>query len=147
MPTLFDPSAREKIVARLSNLTSDRRPLWGRLDAARVQTHLSDQLRMALGDVVCKPKNTPFQYPVIRQLIVYVLPWPKGAPTAPELLATAPAEFEADKQTLLQLIERVGTRKPEESFGDHPAFGRLSRRAWGVLAWRHLDHHLRQFGL
>lgn len=147
MPTLFDPSAREKIIARLSNLTSDRRPLWGRLDAARVQTHLSDQLRMALGDVVCKPKNTPFQYPVIRQLIVYVLPWPKGAPTAPELLATAPAEFEADKQTLLQLIERVGTRKPEESFGVHPAFGRLSRRAWGVLAWRHLDHHLRQFGL
>lgn len=147
MPTLFDPSARGKIVSRLSNLTSDRRPLWGRLDAARVQTHLSDQLRMAVGDVICQPKNTPFRYPVLRELIVYVLPWPKGAPTAPELLATAPAEFEADRQTLLQLIERVGTRKPEESFGDHPAFGRLSRRAWGVLAWRHLDHHLRQFGL
>jgi hypothetical protein len=147
MSSIFDPSDRGKIVARLSNLTPDRRPLWGRLDAARVQTHLSDQLRMAVGDVVCKPKNTPFRYPVIQQLIVYVLPWPKGAPTAPELLATVPTEFEADRKVLVQLIERVGTRKPEEPFGDHPAFGRLSRRAWGVLAWRHLDHHLRQFGL
>jgi hypothetical protein len=147
MPTLFDPSARGKIVSRLSNLTSDRRPLWGRLDAARVQTHLADQLRMAVGDVICRSKNTPFRYPVLRELIVYLLPWPKGAPTAPELLATHPAEFETDRQTLLQLVERVGTLKPGVTFGEHPAFGRLSRRAWGVLAWRHLDHHLRQFGL
>jgi hypothetical protein len=147
MPTLFDPSARAKLVSRLSGLTPDRRPLWGRLDAARVQTHLAAQLRMALGDLTCRSKNTPFRYPVVRELIIYVLPWPKGAPTAPELLATEPADFEADRQALIQLVERMGTRNPEEPFGEHPAFGPLSRRAWGVLGWRHLDHHLRQFGL
>src|SRR5215211_1767634 len=98
MPTLFDPSARGQIVSRLSKLTPARRPLWGRMDAARVQIHLIDSLRMAVGDLVCKPKNTPVRYPVLRQLIIYVLPWPKGAPTAPELLATAPAEFEEDRR-------------------------------------------------
>jgi hypothetical protein len=148
MPTLFDPSARGKIVSRLSGLTPDRRPLWGSLDAPRLQTHLADQLRMTLGDIHCRSKGgRAFRTPPLRELLIYIVPFPKGLPTAPELLASAPADFEADRQTLLELIGRVGTRKPGESWGEHPAFGPISRRAWGVLGWRHLDHHLRQFGL
>ncbi|MES1242628.1 MAG: DUF1569 domain-containing protein [Acidobacteriota bacterium] len=147
MPTLFDPSARGELVSRLSRLTPDRRPLWGRMDASLMQVHLIGSLRLATGELVCKPKKTILGYPGVRELLIHVLPWPKGAPTAPELLVASSAEFEADRKTLRELVEQVGTRKPEEPFAAHPAFGRLSRRTWGVLGWRHIDHHLRQFGL
>jgi len=147
MPTLFDPSARAQIISRVSRLTPDRQPLWGRMNAGQVQTHLADQLRSGLGDLACRSKGGPFRYFPLRELIIYLLPWPKGVPTAPELLSTTPAEFAGDQKALTQLIERFGARKPGEPWGEHPAFGRISRRAWGVLAWRHLDHHLRQFGL
>jgi hypothetical protein len=147
MPTLFNPSERQKMAARIAQLTPESRPLWGSMNASQVQTHLADQLRLALGDLACKSKKTPFRYPPLRELIVYILPWPKGVPTAPELLATSPAEWEKDREALLGQIERFGTRTRGGSWPEHPAFGRLSGRAWGVLAWRHLDHHLRQFGV
>ena len=147
MPTLFDPSARAQIVSRLSRLAPDRQPLWGRMNAGQVQTHLADQLRSGLGDLACRSRGGPFRFFPLRELIIYLLPWPKGVPTAPELLSTSPAEFAGDQKVLAELVERFGTRKDGEPWGEHPAFGRISRRAWGVLAWRHLDHHLRQFGL
>jgi len=75
------------------------------------------------------------------------MPWPRGrVHTSPELLQTAPsASFESDRDELIRLIKAFADLPPE-SPGMHPMFGRLSHRLWGILAWRHLDHHLRQFG-
>jgi hypothetical protein len=75
-----------------------------------------------------------------------VLPFPKGAPTAPELLAAPPATVEDEKRTLLDLVARLG-RGPREGAGStHPLFGPLSRSEWSALVYKHSDHHLRQFG-
>jgi hypothetical protein len=30
---------------------------------------------------------------------------------------------------------------------DRAVFGRISGRSWGALQYKHLDHHLRQFGV
>lgn len=147
MNSLFDPEARGRVVARVGRLTPGAVRQWGQMSVAEVQVHLAGQLRMALGELPVAPKRVPLRYPVLKQLAVYWLPWPKGAPTAPELRATPPAEWESDRAALLELIERFAARGPREKWPDHPAFGRLSGRAWGVLAYRHLDHHLRQFGV
>jgi hypothetical protein len=101
---------------------------------------------MALGDLPVAAKATPIRYPPLKQLIVYVAPFPKNVPTAPELLARAPGDWSSDVHALLGLVDRVVARGPSARWPDHPAFGRLSPRAWGVLMYRHMDHHLRQFG-
>ena len=77
------------------------------------------------------------------------MPWPKGAPTADEFIqgkkGTPPTDFEQDKQKLLLTIHRFASYA--EPFAPSPVFGPMSNRAWGRLMWRHIDHHLRQFGL
>jgi hypothetical protein len=147
MPTLFDDAARADLRARIERLTPDRRPLWGRMDAGRMIVHLTAQLRAGLGELACAPRKTPLNNWLMRRLIVYVLPWPRGSPTAPEFMAQPAATWDQDFAALRAAIDRFAARGPGGPWAEHPAFGPLTGRMWGVLAWRHLDHHLRQFGL
>ena len=148
MKTLFDPAARDGIRARIDHLAPRQKPLWGRMDAARVIVHLTAQLRAGLGEMECAPKKTPLNNWFMRRMIVYVLPWPKGSPTAPEFLTQPSATWDEDVAALRSAIDRFSARgEAGGPWSPHPAFGPLTTRMWGVLAWRHLDHHLRQFGV
>ncbi|HEX6368963.1 MAG TPA: DUF1569 domain-containing protein [Longimicrobium sp.] len=147
MPTLFDPAARERILSRVDRLTAQQKPLWGKMDAGRMIVHLAAQLHTGLGELKCEPKKTPFDNWLMRRLIVYWMPWPRGTPTAPEFLAQPSTTWDQDMATLRSAIARFGARGEGGDWPRHPAFGALNGRMWGVLAWRHLDHHLRQFGV
>jgi hypothetical protein len=87
-----------------------------------------------------------FQVFPLKHLILYVLPFPKGAPTAPELKPAVAGSLEEERKALLELLERIGTG-PQEGVGPaHPLFGPLTWREWGVATYKHTDHHLKQFG-
>jgi hypothetical protein len=146
MKSIWETGARRELQTRFGALKPDARPAWGRMNAPKMVTHVADSLRMALGELACSPKASPLRYTPIKQLVIYVLPWPKGVPTAPELLARAPASWATDVADLNGLIERLGSRGPAGPFGVHPAFGRLTGRTWGALMYRHMNHHLTQFG-
>lgn len=147
MNSLFDNEARSSVHHRSDSLIRDRPALWGRMDAHRMVCHLADQLRIALGDIKAESRPGLLRFRPLRQILVYWLPWPKGKiPTAPEMLTTAPSAWDHDVNALHMLIDRFGTRNPSAAWAVHPAFGPLSGREWGVLCWKHLDHHLRQFG-
>ena len=147
MKTLFEESARGAILSRLDSVTADSRPRWGKMNAERMLTHLVEAMRMAIGELATKPKRLPTRFPPLRQLFVYWLPWPKGLPTAPELRPSNSRTIEESKRELTRLIADFSTRTAQKKWPDHPAIGNLRCRGWGVLVWRHLDHHLRQFGV
>lgn len=148
MNTLWDPAAAREIRGRVAQLTPDLPRRWGRMSVQQMVCHLSESLRMAIGELRVAPKRLPIRYTPLKQLIVYVAPFPKNAPTAPELtIAATPRPWADDLSTLQQLIDRFTARPADAEWPEHPAFGRLSRRAWGVLGYRHIDHHLRQFGV
>jgi len=112
--------------------------------------HLNRSLKMALGDLAIPVRKTFLGNRVVRHLVIHRLPFPKGAPTSPML--QTPAEeaagrFEADRAEMRELVARFGRCVPEGIWAPHPAFGDLSGRDWGVLVARHMDHHLRQFGI
>ena len=109
--------------------------------------HLKRSALMALGElpVACKNKRA-FQVFPVKHLILHVAPFPKSAPTAPELLVSEAGTVDAIRSDLVSLVERIGAG-PREGHGPvHPLFGRLSFREWGVATYKHMDHHLRQFG-
>lgn len=143
--TLFNPAARAAIRAHVDRLTPQHTPRWGRMDAGRMVVHVTAQLCAALGELPCTPQKTPFNNWLMRRLIVYG-PWPRGAPTAPEFLATPPATWDEDVAALRGALDRFGARDERGAWPEHPAFGPLTGRMWGILSWRHMDHHLRQFG-
>lgn len=151
METLFDAETRRQVQARIQEMGPDCRRHWGSMTVPQALSHMGDQLAMALGDIDAVPVRGPLSWPPLKQLVLYVLPWPKNAKTAPELLQTRIEDVEVARRRLLQLIDRFVALGDSSGDGDgfsrHPLFGSLSTRTWGSLAWRHLDHHLRQFGL
>ena len=146
--SMWDPTLRGAFLQRVKKLTADTKPGWGKFHAAAMLAHLNDSYRMCTGELPVKSKNLPLRYTPIKQLVIYVLPFPKGAPTAPELLARGDAaQLTIEQAAFRALATRVAAKPATDSWPDHPAFGTLSHKAWGVLAWRHTDHHLRQFGV
>ena len=145
MKSLWQESARAEVLERIGRLSPERRPSWGRMSAPRMVAHLNDALRMAFGEVPTRSKRLPLRHPPLKQLIIYWMPFPKSAPTAPELLAREPAEWRAELDACRALVGRFGSEPADREWPEHPAFGRLTARQWGILAYRHTDHHLRQF--
>ncbi len=149
MRSLWNEIDRKNLLVRIDKLAPNAKPRWGRMSAGQTLAHLADWMRVLTGDLKVKNKNTPFRFPVIKHLIIYVAPFPKNVPTAPELLKADPVEWTDEMRDLKELIQRAPAKRddPNAMWPDHPAFGRMSVRAWGVLGYRHTDHHLRQFGV
>ena len=146
--SIWNNSVRTAIADRAQRVSADAKPGWGKMNASAMMAHINDSLRMAFGDLPVKSKNLPLRYKPIRKLFIYYLPMPKGAPTAPELIARCPdAVLEDEKKAFAELINRCGAVTPSTRFGEHPAFGDLSYDEYGVLLAKHTDHHLRQFGV
>jgi hypothetical protein len=110
--------------------------------------HLVDALKMTLGELAV-PDRGPvlLRLPPLRHAIIYWLPFPKGAPTSPVLLARAATDWDGELRDLNELLARFAARRPDDAWPEHPAFGALDGRDWGTLVFRHMDHHLRQFGV
>ncbi|NQW03661.1 MAG: DUF1569 domain-containing protein [Acidobacteria bacterium] len=146
MPTLWNDAERQALVTRLRQVTPDAQPGWGSLTARGVLAHLHDAARMALGELDVASKKLPIRFPPLKQLIIYVVPFPKGAPTAPELIARQADDWTAEMAATEQAIDRLVAKGASFRWPNHPAFGSLTHNAWGVLIYRHMDHHLKQFG-
>lgn len=146
MPTIWNPADREAILARFERLSPEARPKWGKLDAPRMVTHVTDTLRSGIGEVTLRPTRSPLQYWPVNTLVMFYLPWPKGAGTAPELLERKPTEWKAELETLRAAVDRFIAREISGPWPAHVTFGRINGEQWGRLTHRHFEHHLGQFG-
>jgi hypothetical protein len=146
--SMWDPAVRSAFAHRVDKLSADTKAGWGKMNASGMLAHLNDSYRMCTGELAVKPKNLPLRFTPIKQLIIYVLPFPKGAPTAPELVARCNgASLDAEKAALLAMFSRLGAVKTGDALQPHPAFGPLTHAQDGALMAKHTEHHFRQFGL
>jgi hypothetical protein len=109
--------------------------------------HVTTGVGQGLGEVELDPPSGPLTRWPLNWLLIHVVPFPKNAPGPPDMLARAPSTFDADIATLRGMIERYANQDPKRKWPESRVFGRISGRSWGVLQYKHLDHHLRQFGL
>lgn len=144
--TMLNEKDRTQLLERLRRLSPDASPQWGSLDAPRMLCHVADQMRVALGDVPSQPVHTFLTRTLVKSMVVNTgLKAPRGKiQTAPEMLVSRPKSWETDLADCLELAQRVGRGSARAV---HPTFGPLSPEEWGRLCWKHLDHHLVQFGV
>ena len=147
MGSILKESDRAEIAGRLRSLTALSTRQWGTLDVIGMLQHLNLSARMTLGELpVASSNKRVFQTFPLKHLILYVLPFPKGAPTAAELKPAEASSFETERAALLEMLERIGTG-PSEGVGPaHPLFGPMTWKEWGVVTYKHANHHLKQFG-
>jgi hypothetical protein len=117
------------------------------MSAPQMLAHLVDWMRMARGELPTAMMHRRLRYPPIKQLAIYWIPFPKGVPTAPELITRAASDWTGEHAALSRYIESFANKREMQVWPEHPAFGNISADAWGVLGYRHTDHHLRQFGV
>ncbi len=146
MKTLWNETNRRELHARIARLTPTTTPVWGRMNAPQMVAHLAEAVRMATGETPIAMRKTAYRYPVIKHLLVYLVPIPKGLPTAREL-QRVPRAWDVEVADLRGMLEKFAARDRNSPWPPHPALGPLGPHAWGVLTLRHCDHHLRQFGV
>lgn len=145
MPSFYDPARRQELLDRLARLTPERTPAWGRFTAPRMVRHLIESLKLATGELVVAPRYLPLRA-VTKRVAIHWIPWPRGAKTAPELLAGVPGSWDADVAQLRERLVKLPVPSETDALPEHPLFGAMSKHDWGVLLYRHVDHHLTQFG-
>jgi len=147
MGSILNESDRAAITERLRALPASATRQWGSMDVTGMLQHLRLSAQMALGELSLPSANKrAFQMFPLKHLALYVIPFPKGAPTAGGLKPDASSAFEEERAALLELLARIGIGPREGDGPEHPLLGPLNRREWGVVTYKHTDHHLKQFG-
>lgn len=146
--TLFDPICWADIERRVAALRPDQPRQWGKMTLAQALWHLAAGIDAATG---ARPIPQKFLGkllgPFFRGALLGPKPFSKNSPTAPEFVTEEACAFESERARLLAAIRTFVEQGPE-SAARHPHgfLGRLSGAEWGRIQWKHLDHHLRQFG-
>jgi hypothetical protein len=148
---LFDEKNCAAIVARINRLTPDSKAAWGKMNVCEMLCHCADGIKMATGERAVADKSSFLFRTLVKPLVIHVFPMPKSAPTADEInpakSGTRPSEFDADRQALLDAVEGLCALPVDFAFSNHALFGKLTRKEWGLIGHKHLDHHLKQFGV
>ena len=149
---LHDAASLEAIETRLAVLSPESTRRWGRMSAHQAVCHLNDAFEWAAGRRTAgSVKGPPLPAFLLRWIALYLpFPWPKGVPTMPSADqmkdGTPPGEFDEDMARLVTLAREFSEWPSEDPRPPHPIFNEMSRKGWGRWAYRHMDHHLRQFG-
>jgi hypothetical protein len=150
MKNLFDAATAADVKLRLARLRPDSKRLWGKMNAPQVVAHCSAGLDMATGDIL-PPRM------MIGRLIGGIIkrlalgndePMRPNSPTVPLLMVSNERDLDAERTGLRDRIDRfVAKGASGVTKHPHPFFGSLTPEQWAELMYKHLDHHLRQFGV
>jgi hypothetical protein len=148
MPTLLDPAECERTLQRLGTLTADSKPLWGRMNAAQMLAHCRVAMEVAQGKMQLKRMWLGFLIgPLVKRMVVGPKPFQRNGPTAPEFRMTGEHDFATERKALedtLRAFQAGGAAGISKE--PHPFFGKMTTGEWETLQWKHVDHHLQQFG-
>jgi hypothetical protein len=148
MNDLFDPESVRRILQRLSQLEAGKPPLWGKMNAAQMLTHCQAPFSVYFGELRLRQSFAGLLFGRMAKRKLFAdKPWPRGLPTAREFVITEDRAFEAEREKLAGQIERFSSSSILLHPPRHPFFGKMSAQEWSRLAYKHLDHHLQQFGV
>jgi hypothetical protein len=144
---LFDPAVKKEIMDRIGKLTPQSQRQWGKMDAAQMLAHVQVPMEVALGTHTIKGKGLmKLILPLFKKMLYDERPWKRSLPTDKTFIMTDTAkDFDTEKNKLLDMVNRfTETNMINEK---HPVFGKLTKEQWSKATWKHLDHHLQQFGV
>jgi hypothetical protein len=149
MKSLLDKNAYQEAIQRIQNLHPELEPQWGKMNVAQMQAHLQQSFKVPLSE-------TPMPRMFIGRLIGWMVkpklynaePFKRNLPTAPDFVIKDNRDFVREQLNLLEIVEEFHSKGPD-GIGNHPhpMFGTFTKDQWGIAMYKHLDHHLTQFGV
>ena len=151
LPNIFTKEVSDGIITRISNLTPETQRQWGKMDVARMLAHCCVTYEM-----VYEPDKHPKPNLVIglilklfvKRVVTNEKPFKRNNPTGPQFIIKSDKDFETEKGRLIAYIEKTQALGESEFDGKTSAsFGVLDKTGWNNMFYKHLDHHLTQFGV
>ncbi|MFC3559623.1 DUF1569 domain-containing protein [Pedobacter jamesrossensis] len=150
MKNIFQPAVTSEVISRINKLTPSTNQLWGKMNVSQMLAHCNVSYEMVYDDI--HPKPNAFMKLILKAFIKNVVvgekPYKKSSQTAPAFLITDEKEFEKEKARLIAYINE--TQELGETHFDGKeslSFGKLTKTEWNNMFYKHLDHHLGQFGV
>lgn len=149
MKSIYHEEAYNEIISRLNKLTPNSRRLWGKMNVAQMMAHCNGPIKVGLAD---KPAPRMLMGRLMGWMMKSKLyndsAWSKNLPTSPDFKITNERDFNEEKTNLLSLINAFHKDGPLKAGRfPHPFFGTFTNEQWGKSIYKHLDHHLKQFGV
>ena len=149
MKTLFDKDAYDEITGRIAKLSAATNSKWGKMDVSQMLAHCAALFKVSLS-------QTRMPRMFLGRLIGWMIKsklydesaWKQGLSTSPDFMIKDQRDFAVEKTKLAEQIGRFYNAGPAGiTKYPHPFFGRFTTDQWGKSMYKHLDHHLKQFGV
>ncbi len=150
MKNVYDPLVATELISRLEELDPETQPEWGKMNVGQMLAHVNVSYEMAFEDK--HPHAKGLRKFLLRLLVkpgvVNEKPYRKNLRTAPAFLMTDERKFDLEKARLVAYINMTSEKGSSYFEGlPSPSFGPLTAGEWSNLFYKHIDHHLRQFGV
>ena len=149
LPNIFTPEVSDQVIQRISNLETTSQPDWGKMNAAQMLAHCNVTYELVYDNKHPKPGALGrfLMKAFVKKLVVSEAPYKQNSRSAPAFLISDQREFEAEKQRLIEYIRKT-QELGEDHFDNKPShsFGALNKTEWNNMFYKHLNHHLTQFG-
>lgn len=150
MKNVFDLADSNEILERIAQLTPDTKGLWGKMTVAQMLAHCNVTYEMAYENIHQAP-NAFMKFILkllVKKTVVSETPYKKSTQTAPAFIITTDKNFEVEKERLIQYIQKTQALGASYFEGKESlSFGPLNKTEWNNMFYKHLDHHLQQFGV
>ena len=150
MKSLFNAKENQEIIDRINKLTPESKGSWGKMNVEQMLAHARMPLLAAYGkEKMSKRGLISFLFgKMAKKQIMSAKPFGKNLPTDKKFVIVNPDKFEKGKQALIENVMLFYKNGPDKITKEpHGFFGNLSQQEWGKLQYKHLDHHLGQFGV
>jgi hypothetical protein len=150
MKNIFNKAVTNEVINRIDKLTASSQPLWGKMSVEKMLAHCNVTYEMAYENIHPKP-NGFVQFLLksfVKNTVVNNLPYKKNSRTGPTFIIKEDKIFLIEKNRLIDYI--LKTQQLGESHFDQKeslSFGKLTKKEWNNMFYKHLDHHLSQFGV
>jgi len=149
MNSIFNPDDSAALIDRINKLTATTPALWGKMTPAQMMAHCQVTLNIAFGNSkrVIHWIGLVFGR-IAKRRLLKVDQLDRHIPTFKQAEITDDRNFNEEKEKFIALIKSALVKGPDCLVKyPHPFFGTFKTHEWSQLNWKHLDHHLRQFGV
>lgn len=147
MNSIYNKTDNAKMMERINALSPESRAIWGKMSVDQMLKHTNEAIKIAFGEGDLK---ISFLMRFLGKMLknkVFNSEFKKDSPTAPEFIFTDKYDFETAKKELITNFSRFSEGQNAIKVMLHPFWGKMTYEDWDTLMWKHLDHHLKQFGV
>lgn len=146
MKSFFENGVYDEITSRINTLNETSSAKWGKMNVGQMLHHCQIPINVILEKEDYNLKPNWLVNLLFKKSMYSDKPWRKNMPTAKGFAITDAKKFETEKNALINLVTELNKHRDRENWQKHPAFGELTKAQWGKMQYKHLDHHLKQFG-